>query len=150
MTLEEGQNRLVHFVEEKIRRSGWFIFFKSDIKLSLTRILEPYEKSANLPLPEKLNLFEVEIDKHGILYNREEFLDWKDVCASGIMSEYISNGWMERGGGYYKKYLLVILHSGDIIPFSLGDISRLKGLLGHFIELYKTKNQFDDFLKNSN
>lgn len=138
MTQEEGQNRLVHFVEEKIRRSGWFIFFKSDLKLSLTRILEPYEKSANLPLPEKLNLFEVEIDKHGILYNREEFLDWKDVCASGIMSEYIPRS--TEALGHYKEYLLVISHSGDIIPFSLGDISHLKGLLGHFIELYKTKN----------
>jgi hypothetical protein len=139
MTEEEGKDRLVYFVEKKIRDSSWFIFSGRDLKITLTRILEPYEKSANLPLPEKLTLGEIELDKSGILYRREDLLDWKDVCASGIMSEYISNGWPERGG-YHKEYLLVILHSGDIIPFYIGDISHLKGLLGHFIELYKQEN----------
>lgn len=138
MTEEAGKDRLVQFVQRKIQKSGWFIFFKRDLKLTLTRILEPYEKSANLPLPEKLYLGEIELDKHGILYRREDLLDWKEVCATGILIEHIPKKWMEYEG-QYKEYLLVILHSGDIISFFIGDTAHLKGLLGHFVELYKTQ-----------
>ncbi len=138
MTEKEGKDRLVYYIYKRTRNSGWFIFSKRRYELTFTRILEPHEKSANLPLPNKLHLQEIDIDETGILYRKEEFLNWEAICVTGTMSEYIPNGWMERGGEY-KQYLLVILHSGDIIPFMLGDISHLKGLLGHFVEWYKTK-----------
>lgn len=146
MTEEEGKDRLIQFVENKVKNSGWLIFFKRDLQISFPRILEPYEKSANLSLPEKLILAEIEIDPHGILYRRQELIEWKAICATGILSERISKNGTEDD---FKRHLLVILHSGDIVPFYIGNISRFKGLFGHFVELYKTQKGFDDFLKNS-
>lgn len=147
MTAAEGKDRLVEFVQKKVDRSGFFIFFKRDITLTLTRILEPYEKTANLPLPQKIQLVDIELDQHGILYHREEFIDWNEVCATGIMSEYVRNKSWEPENSY-NRHLLVILHSGDIIPFEIGDIAHFKGLLGHFVELYKTGKQPESFAAN--
>jgi hypothetical protein len=137
MTLEEGQYRLIQFVEKEIAQSGLWIFFKRDIEVSLTRILDPFEKTSNLPLPEKIRISVLEFDKRGINCNEEDFLEWEKICATAIKSERLRHNY---SGEAYRKHLLLILHSGQIIQFLLGDISHLKGLLGHYIELYKLEN----------
>lgn len=138
MTVAEGQNRLVQFVEKKIRDSGLWGFFQRKIDISLTRILEPWEKSANLPLPGEIRLSYLLIDQNGITCNGEDFIPWKEICATAIQTEQLSKNY---SGENYRKHLLIVLHSGKIISFELGDIAHLKGLLGHFIELYKSENK---------
>lgn len=138
MTVEEGQQRLIQAVEKKINDSGLWGFFQRKIDISLTRILEPYEKSANLPLPEEICSSSLLIDQNGITYNGEDFLDWKEICATAIQTEQLYKNYTDEF--YPRRHLLLILHSGKIVSFELGDISPLKGLLGHFIELYKLEN----------
>jgi hypothetical protein len=134
MTLEEGIKILVNIVDLEIKNSGWWIFNKRNLELGITKILEPYEKSANLPLPEKLYVYNMTIDKYGISCH-EDLIEWSEICATGIKTETISDGNSETY--IYKKHLLICLHNRSVLQYYLGDISSLKGLLGHFIEQYK-------------
>lgn len=99
------------------------------------------KKKANLPLPEKLNFYSICINKKGI-NKYSDLIQWSEICATGISIESILDKY---GEDYrYINHLLVCLNNGKIIEFELGDISSLKGLLGHFIEEYKI-----EFKKNT-
>ena len=137
MTFEEGKNRMFELIEAEIKsRTRWF-FGGPTIELSITRILEPYEKTANFPLPETISIDDMLFDKNGITMHTE-LLSWKDICASGIRTEEIFDGNADEMK--YIKKLVLILHSGEIFQYNLVDISKFKGLLGHFIEQYKLEN----------
>jgi hypothetical protein len=138
MELVEGKQLLINRVEYEIGKSGWWIFNKRNIELSITRILKPYEKTANLPLPDKLNVQSLIIDKQGVWCQGDMIL-WTEICATGIKTETIYDRTAEMN--IYLNHLLVCLNNGTLMQFSLGDISHLKGLLGHFIELYKLQEE---------
>jgi hypothetical protein len=144
MTKEEGKIKLFKIVEEEIKNSGWLIFNKRNIELAITRILEPYEKKANLPLPEKLKVCGITIDKQGITFEKG-LTEWKEICATGIKTEITYDGNSEEN--IYEKHLMIIFQSGKAIQYPLlCDITNLHGLLGHFIELYKC--EYDKLYQN--
>ena len=132
MTLQEGKDILFNRIDTQIQKSGWWIFNKKDITLSITRILEPYEKVANFPLPAFVRLDEVRIDIRGIASYGDR-IAWSEISASGITKETVHRGDQL----FYRRNLLLCLHTGDIVTFPIADFDRFKGLLGHFIEQYK-------------
>lgn len=147
MDKREGEKLLFEKINNQIKESGWWIFNKRNIELTITRILEPYEKKANLPLPEKLQIDYLYINKDGI-GNHTNLIKWSEICATGISKEFNEerNGednFLESNGEdyFYISKLHVCLNNKRILEFELGDISQLKGLLGHFIELYKDENK---------
>lgn len=142
MTKKEGIKLLFNRVDNEIQKSGWWIFNKRNIELVITRILEPYEKKANLPLPEKLSIYDMTIDKQGILHHKE-LRKWSEICVTGIKTEKEYDGRHEVY--IYTRHLLICMNNGDVFQYTLGDISKFKGLLGHFIEQYKI-----DFLNQIN
>lgn len=44
MTFSEGKARLFEHVENEVKESGCLIFNKREIELTITRILQPYER----------------------------------------------------------------------------------------------------------
>lgn len=50
MTLEEGEISLFNKINNDIKESGWWFFNKRKIELSITRILEPYEKKSKFTI----------------------------------------------------------------------------------------------------
>jgi hypothetical protein len=52
MTEDEAIKKLIQFRDEKIKQSGWWVFNRKQISFARTKLLKPYEKDANLPLPE--------------------------------------------------------------------------------------------------
>lgn len=138
MTKQQGIDLLFTRVQNEIDRSGWWIFDKKRIKLVINRILEPYEKSANFPLPESIVIDDIRIDAHGITFGRTS-LTWAEICASGIKTYEIP-----AGEDYIvQKSLLLCLHNGKIHELYIEDFNRFKGLLGHHIEEYKLNSGND-------
>lgn len=133
MTLEEGRKRLFEHVENEVQESGFWYFNKKDIKLTITRILQPYERTANFPLPDKIEETDFIIDKEGITSNKNCYT-WDEICVSGIKTEEIEK---YRNDSIYINQLVCILHSGKILEFPIDKIEKYKGNLGHYIQLYK-------------
>ncbi len=137
MTIKEGVEILYDKVDFQRRKNSWWIFNKRNIDLSITRILEPYEKKANFPLPEKIRLNDICIDKNGIKY-KDDQIDWSEICVTGISTEKSKNSYEKFN---YLEKLLICFHDGQTLEFDLGDTSKYRNLLGHFIELYKINHQ---------
>ncbi len=133
MTKTQGRERLIHYCDNEIAKSGFWIFDKRKLYLDITRFLKSHEKSANLPLPKLLSLSYCKIDKNGI--HVDDFtVEWDKICATGIKKEEL------KGKGenpYYVHHLMVCLYTGKISRISIGSNDLHRGLLGHFIEQYK-------------
>lgn len=128
---------LFQFVEDERKNSGSWIFSKKNLELTITRYLEPYEKSANYPLPKSIIFTRIQLDKLGITNNNTGFLtEWSAIAATGIKTERIDLDDIPR----YDRYLLVCLKDGKIRQYELGNIDHFRGLLGHNIELYKLEH----------
>jgi hypothetical protein len=136
MTFDEGRKQLFDFVEDEIKRSGFWIFNKRKIDLTITRILQPYERTANFPLPEKISEPEFVLDKNGIT-SENLFIRWSEVCASGVLNEDLNNDGDVR---IFKNSFVVILYSEEIMVFEIKDLPKYKGNLGHYVELYKVQS----------
>lgn len=136
MTREEGVKRLLKYCDVQMRKTGWFIFKNPNLKYKTTRLLEDYEKTANLPLPEKLKIGSVKIDSKGVGSGDSYEFEWKDICVTGIMTRIIPSK-SDYPSEDHEYYLLLCLMNGEIIEFFLQDIDHLHGLLGHFVEQYK-------------
>jgi hypothetical protein len=133
MTLQEGRKRLFEYVENEVKKSGCWIFNKRKIELTITRILQPYERTANFPLPDKIEETDFIIDKEGITSN-EICYTWETICATGIKTETI---YKDENLTLYINHLVCILHSEKIQEFQIDKLEKYKGNLGHYIELYK-------------
>lgn len=133
MTFEEGKKRLFEHIENEVKESGCWIFNKREIELTITRILQPYERTANFPLPDKIEENDFIIDKAGITTNKTCYT-WYTICASGIKTEEIKK---YRNDSVYINHLVCILHSEKILEFPIEKLEKYKGNLGHYIELYK-------------
>ena len=134
MTHNEARQKLIDHCDEEIRKSGFWIFNRKELHFDTCRILEPYEKEANLPLPEKLTVRGIHIDRTGIDYGDGKPLAWDKIAAAGIKSEPL---YQEHQLTEYIRHLLLCLHTGEIIVIAIGNIDHLKGLFGHFIASYK-------------
>jgi hypothetical protein len=138
MTEDEAIKKLIQFRDEKIKQSGWWVFNRKQISFARTKLLKPYEKDANLPLPESLLIGKAILDKKGITIDKKLYL-WKEILATGITTEYIHYYDHKIHENNYKpdEYLLIYLFVGNIIEVHLGDTRHLYGQLGHFIEQFK-------------
>lgn len=66
MTWEQGRNRLLQYCHGTIDAKGWIELKDPNQRFKSTRLLEDYEKTIHLPLPEKLIMASVTIDKTGV------------------------------------------------------------------------------------
>ena len=137
MTFSEGKTRLFEHVENEVKKSGFWIFNKREIELTITRILQPYERTANFPLPDKIEETDFIIDKEGITSN-EICYKWETICATGIKAEVINKNTKYS---FKRNHLIIILQSEKILEFQIEKLEKYKGNLGHYIELYK-QNRF--------
>lgn len=135
MTWEQGRNRLLQYCHGTIDAKRWIELKAPNQRFKSTRLLEDYEKTINLPLPEKLIMASVTIDKTGVSVGNF-FYGWKDICASAIKIQIIPND-SEHAPPEQDHYLLLCLADGQVKEFFLTDAKRLHGLTGHFIEQYK-------------
>jgi hypothetical protein len=138
MTENEAIDKLIHFRDEKIKQSGWWIFNRKKIGFARTKLLKPYEKDANLPLPASLLFGNAKLDRIGVTIEKKQYF-WNEILATGITTEYISYYDHKIYDNNYKpdEYLLIYLVVGNIIEVHLGDTRNLYGQLGNFIEQYK-------------
>lgn len=138
LTKEEGIEILDRWVENEISKYRSWWERRRRIVVHLTRILEPYEKSANHPLPERIEQNSFTIDKTGIQTLLSK-IDWSEVCVCGIAVEDLGFDQFENKRLDY--FLLIVLHSKEVKRFTLHDFDKYKGLLGHFIELYRLQER---------
>lgn len=140
MTKEQILDKLLTYCDNEIcsfNKSRLFSYRKS-IHLAQTKIMEPWEKSANLPLPDKI-CFPKEscifkIDKKGVHLNHK-LVKWSDIEVTAITVHQIDGG---RRESYTQNYFMAYTKKGDIINQEIGDIHEYSNLCGHFIELYKS------------
>jgi hypothetical protein len=134
LTKEEGIVLLDQWADNEINRSQGLWQKRRHIVVHLTRILEPYEKSANYPLPEYIEQRTFKMNQTGIQTLNGK-IDWSDVCVCGIAVEELGINRFEEPEFNYR--LLVVLHTMVIKQFTVYHFEQYKGLLGHFIELYR-------------
>lgn len=138
MTEKEAILKLIRYRNRKIKESGWWIFNKRKIAIKKTKLLQPYERDVNLPLPESLVIEKALFDKTGITTN-SEFYPWKEILVTAILTEFISYYDHKVHNDQLKpdETLLIYLTNNTIIEVHLGDTRHLFDQLGHFIEQYK-------------
>ena len=144
MTKEEAKETLLQHCDKVMKRANRFSFFtdrRRDITLDITRILEPWEKDANLALPAKLNFPDhsigFTIDSNGLTLGNS-LVKWNEVALTAIAKHFIQLGMRRYKTEYY---FICCLINGDIIERELGNIDKYSNLLGHFIELYKNADK---------
>jgi hypothetical protein len=134
LTYQQAIEHLFQFVEDERKNSDSWMSSKKKLELVITRYLEPYEKSANYPLPPRIIFPRMQLDKSGITNNNTGFLtEWSAIAATGMKAERID---IDEAPSY-DHYLTVCLTDGKIRQYELGNIDHFRGLLGHYIEQYK-------------
>ena len=137
MTVEEARQKIIAYCDNEIKNSGFLGFDKNKLELEFTRILEPYMKEANLPLPDSLSftndLNEIVINSAGVKTSQILYA-WLDIYMTAIKIHDISKHEQKRE---YNSYLIMCLTNGNIIELELGNLEKYCGLVGHFIEQFK-------------
>jgi hypothetical protein len=113
------------------------LFNKRNIAFERTRLFEPHERTANLPLPDKIEIRNINLDPNGIKVGPILY-SWSAICATGLKAETFPDNTPFEGSNYYDNFLLLCLNDGKIIEIELGSIKQFYGQLGHFIEQYKS------------
>jgi hypothetical protein len=136
MNLEQGKARLKAYYSRKENHSWWARLFHNnkDITIEISRVLQSWEKAANLSLPEKIEFPELTINRNGVA-RKGQAIEWQKFATTAIVTYRIQ---VNEAEFKYENYFAGCLTNGEILEFKLGDISQYSNLLGHFIELYKT------------
>ena len=137
MTENEALASLSKYCEAKVKKSGWWIFWKRNISFKPTVLLDPWEKITNLPLPAKISFpadsNDLIIDGEGIRIGNN-FYHWSGILATGIKIES-NDDWTEEIVWSYS--LLCCLSNGKIMDIPLLNPERFHGQIGDLIEQYK-------------
>jgi hypothetical protein len=143
MTKEQIVDKLLTYCDKEIssfNKSTLFLYRKS-IRFAQTKIMESWEKDANLPLPDKIcfpkETCSFKIDKKGIHISRK-LITWSEVQLTALTVHHVDGGRREN---YTLNYFMAYTNKGDIINQEIGDIKEYSNLCGHFIELYKIKSK---------
>lgn len=137
MTEKECFEKIVKFCNKELKKTGWFIFNDHNVTLEKTRLLNDYEKEANLPLPLTLKFETACIDSSGIQLNGN-FYKWADICTTVIKNDTVPTNFGEEGRFRTDKYLVLCLYTGEVLQLKLDRADNFRNLLGHFIEQYKS------------
>jgi hypothetical protein len=127
--------KMIQICKDEIKESNFIPFLRIKLQFAETRILEPWEKKANLTRPEKISddYKGVTINSEGIVGSGHDF-KWNEIIATGIKTEDIPEN---DDSIFYRRHLLIALKNGKIIQIEIGNIDNYHGLFGHFIEEYK-------------
>lgn len=136
MTEKECLNNILTFCNNELKKMGWWIFNDHTITLEKTRLLEAYEKDANLALPSVLNFNDGLIDHSGVTLNNVLY-KWTDMCCTVVKDDRRPTKGNETGKFISDKYLVFCLHNGNIFQIKLENTDQYRNLLLHFIEQYK-------------
>jgi hypothetical protein len=129
---EEGLRILRELVEKEISDSGFFGFFKPNLTFEKARKLQPYEKIANLTLPNEIIFDKIKFSSKGI-NEGEYWLPWNKICATALQIEQKRHE-SESEPDYYEYSLLICYQNGHLECAYLGEVEHLKGLLGHLLK----------------
>lgn len=141
MPEKEAIESMIKHCEEEVKESGFLIFNRRLIKFQKTRLMESWEKIANIKLPEKIS-----DDNESIVINRKGIvawtyeLEWNEIVATGIKTETIPR---HRNTPIIIKHILIGLKNGKILEIKIGNIEKYHDQFGHLIEEYKL-----EYLKN--
>lgn len=135
MDKKEIKRILLNYCDRQISDRYYPFIGNLRITYSDTRILEPWEMDANLPLPEKIcfpeNSCHFQISREGVK-RKNSVLKWSSVLMTAIAT-------YNYGDDSCNNEIYVLIYTEDFViikeQISVGD--RFYGLLGHFIELYK-------------
>ena len=143
MTIEQGKHIISDYYEKKFKKINRFSFFTGrgrKVFLTYTRILNAWEKDANLPLPDQIDLSDENItfiiDNKGLLLNNG-LVVWRDVLVAAIARHRYripSNRYLN------EYYIVACINTGDIIERRITYDEKYSKLFVHFIELYKNGN----------
>jgi hypothetical protein len=133
MTEEKGIKILIQHCDNEIKESGFLIFNKKRISFEQTRLVDQWNREANLALPNNIEFNYTTIDKNGVRFGQQNY-EWCDISATGIKSEIV-----EVNEEYMKcnNYLLLCLNNEKVIEREIGKMEHYYNQLGHFIEQYK-------------
>jgi hypothetical protein len=136
MTEKECLDNILNFCNNELKKMGWWIFNDHTITLEKTRLLEAYEKDANLPLPSVLYFNDGCIDHSGVTLNNVLY-KWINMCCTVVKDDRRPTKGDETGKFITDKYLVFSLHSGEILQIKMENTDQYRNLLIHFIEQYK-------------
>jgi hypothetical protein len=138
MTPEEAKAKLVAYYKNKESKDpDWYRFISSvdlTTKISITELLEPWQKNANLSLPENIDLGNnVVIDVNGVKSYMGS-IAWKDIFMTAVaeQSTYSNDDVIKS-----EHFFVACLGDGRIFEAPVTNMNEYSNLLGHFIEQYK-------------
>lgn len=134
MDEKEARHKLLKYCDREIDSSGWWIFGKKKLIIEYTRLLEPWQKTANIPLPDQISFANFDLNAGGIDLGSSKF-NWDEIAATAFKIEMLDGHADNKP--IELRHLLVCTHEGEIFDYSLGITDYYKGQLGHFIETYK-------------
>jgi hypothetical protein len=141
MTLQEGRKRLFEHVENEVKKSGFWIFNKRVIELTITRILQPYERTANFPLPDKIEETDFIIDKNSIILGKEKVYFSQINPKTIYLSSQTSNPPINKSNNPIKLF-------GDLNLLTKLENAGWKGMLIEVIPVFKTTKKLLQTTKN--
>lgn len=134
MTEQEAQNRIKAYVKQLRRNSGgWWIFSGRRIDIVFTRFYAPYPGETLPALRKELSFPHFVMNSKGLDFG-DLFLSWKDIAATAIKTEVLSE---RENTDILTEQLVLCLSDGTVKEYMLGDTKYLGIWLGHYIETYK-------------
>ena len=136
MTTGEAKALLVAYYKKK-EKPNWYSFLITrnlTTTISITELLEPWQKEANLALPSNIELNGSFINEEGVKLPAQ-FVSWKDVFLTAVVQQSTYNGRRDK---LKREYFFAgCLNNGETFEIAVTDIGKYSNLLGHFIEQYK-------------
>jgi hypothetical protein len=141
MTPDDAKKIIQKYCDDVYERKGLGLFVHGQdrkIELYITKILQPWEKDANLSLPAKITLAEGHnsvLNKEGLHYS-SQVIPWNEMVLTVIAEHFVGRG---RDENFRKEgdYFMCCLRDGRVIEKEIAKGFNYSNLLGHFVELYK-------------
>lgn len=129
-------DRLIRYCIKMHRKRGWGIFNDHNISFQSVRLLEDFEREANLPLPPSLACENGSVNSDGIRRDKE-LHRWSEVSCVLIKSDSYPANYHEMTRVRTDKYLVFSTQEGTIYEVRFQHPDHHRNLLGHFIEHYR-------------
>lgn len=136
--MEENEclDNIIKFCKREHKKSSWFIFNDNNISFEKVKLLNDYEKDANLPLPSELFLVRSKINHAGIELQNVLY-KWSDICCIIIKEEVVPSDFGDPKEYRIDKYVVFSTNDWKIIELKVYKPEQYSNLLGHFIQQYK-------------
>ena len=135
-----------HNRQLKLTTSLLNAFIGKEYHFNFAKAQEAWQLDLNRPLPPEIrfskNGKQIVINEKGILVGKNNY-DWSEILAVAIKTIITNSNFSEEL--IYEYHLLICDAHGDVHETELGHIASYKGLLPHFIGLFKRHSGTGDF-----